>query len=128
MAEHNQADSLRILVIDDYAITAMMMRLMLEQYGHRVEVAHSGTAALEIARRFRPNVVFCDLALPDIDGHAIAAELRRDPTTAAVRLIAVSGYTDEETRRRSREAGFNLYLQKPINTDELERYCYGDVR
>jgi two-component system, OmpR family, response regulator len=66
-------------------------------------------------------MVLCNLGLPGMDGCAVAAELRRDPTTAAARLFAVTAYREKENRRRSRAAGFELHLTKPVNFVELER-------
>jgi CheY-like chemotaxis protein len=67
----------------------------------------------------RPDVVLCDIGLPGLDGYGVASALRRGPETAAVRLIAVTGYGDEEDRRRSREAGFDVHLVKPVDPERL---------
>jgi CheY-like chemotaxis protein len=115
----------RVLVVEDNVDAAETLRDLLELAGHQVEVAHDGFAGVESARAFQPEVVLCDLGLPGMDGYAVAAELRRDPATAA-RLIAVSGYGQEEDRRRSREAGFDLHLTKPVDPLELERLLAGD--
>jgi DNA-binding response OmpR family regulator len=106
---------LRVLIVDDEHDTADTMRILLESAGHEAEVAYSGRAALEAARRLRPDVVLCDLGLPGLDGLGVAAALRADPLTAGARLIAVSGYGQEEDVRRSLEAGFELHLIKPVN-------------
>jgi signal transduction histidine kinase/CheY-like chemotaxis protein len=111
----------RILVVEDNRDAAETLREVLELAGHEVAVAYEGPAGLEAAREFHPEVVLCDLGLPGMDGYAVAAELRRDPTTSATRLIAVSGYGQEEDRRRSLEAGFDRHLIKPVDLVELQR-------
>jgi CheY-like chemotaxis protein len=110
----------RILVVEDYRDGAEALRDLLELAGHEVAVAYSGPDGVAAARWFRPEVVLCDLALPGMDGCAVAAELRRDPTTAAARLLAITAYGEEEDRRRSRAAGFELHLTKPVDPEELE--------
>jgi CheY-like chemotaxis protein len=86
-----------------------------------VAVTHSGPEALEVAPQFRPEVVLCDLGLPGMNGYEVAAALRREPATAAAYLMALTGYGQEEDRRRSQEAGLDLHLTKPIDPDELLR-------
>jgi PAS domain S-box-containing protein len=112
---------LRILVVEDNRDAAETLRELLELSGCTVAVAHSGTSALQAARQFRPEVVLCDLGLPGMDGYQVAEQLRQDPTTARARLIAVSGYGQEEDQRRSREAGFDLHLTKPVEFAQIER-------
>lgn len=114
-------EHLRILVVEDNRDAAETLRDILEMFGHEVEVAYSGPAGVEAARQFRPEVVLCDLGLPGMDGYAVATELRRDPSTASAGIIAISGYGQEEDRRRSQEAGFDLHLTKPVDPAELQR-------
>jgi PAS domain S-box-containing protein len=117
----------RVLVVEDNLDAAETLRDLLELSGHEVAVAYSGTAGVDTARQFWPEVVLCDLGLPGMDGYAVAAELRRDPVTAAARLIAVTGYGQEEDRRHCREAGFDLCLTKPVDPTELERLLAADL-
>jgi signal transduction histidine kinase/CheY-like chemotaxis protein len=116
-----------ILVVEDNAAAAETLRDLLLQYGHHVEVAASGPAGLAAARRHPPDVVLCDLGLPEMDGYALARELRRYPETASARLIAVSGYGQPEDRRLSREAGFDGHLTKPIDFRDLQRLLAEDL-
>ncbi|MCK6530214.1 ATP-binding protein [Myxococcota bacterium] len=111
----------RVLVVEDQADAAYTLRTLLELDGHRVEVAHTGPEGVEAARRFRPDVVLCDIGLPGMDGYAVARALRRDPACAGMKLVAVSGYGQEEDRRRSREVGFDEHLTKPVDPADLER-------
>jgi signal transduction histidine kinase len=110
----------RILVVEDNADAAATMRDFLELSGHEVELAATGADGLEAARQFHPEVVLCDLGLPGMDGFEVAARLRRDPATASAKLIAVTGYGREEDRRRSKEAGFDLHLTKPVDPAQLK--------
>jgi PAS domain S-box-containing protein len=111
----------RVLVVEDNPDTAASLRLLLELWGHEVRVALTGPDGVEEARRFRPDVVLCDIGLPGLDGYGVARELRRHPETARVRLVAVSGYGQDEDRRRSHAAGFDQHLVKPAGADELRQ-------
>lgn len=114
-------ERLRVLVIDDNQDAADTLAELLALSDHDVEVAYSGPAGLAAAQRFQPEVVLCDLGLPGMDGFAVATTLRATPETRSAHLIAVSGYGQEEDRRRSREAGFELHLTKPVDPAAIER-------
>jgi CheY-like chemotaxis protein len=92
---------------------------LLESSGHEVAVAYSGHDGVQAAEQYRPDVVLCDIGLPGLDGYSVAGELRRHPATAKARLIAVTGYGQEEDRRRARQAGFDHHLTKPVDPDAL---------
>jgi CheY-like chemotaxis protein len=116
------AGTLRILVVEDSRDGAESLRMLLSLSGHEVRVAHTGPAAVEAAREFRPSVVLCDLGLPGgMSGYDVARALRQDPATAPARLIAVSGYGQPEDQARARAAGFDLHLTKPVDPGELQR-------
>jgi two-component system CheB/CheR fusion protein len=94
----------------------------LELSGHRVAVAYDGEAGVAMARDFRPDVVLCDIGLPDgLDGYAVAEALRRDPATASAYLVALTGYAQPEDQRRALTAGFDLHVPKPPDLAALER-------
>jgi signal transduction histidine kinase len=112
---------LRLLIIEDNRDAADSLQLFLMLLGHEVRATYTGPEGVAAAREWRPEVVLCDIGLPGLDGYGVARELRGDPATAAVRLIAVSGYASEEDRRRSREAGFDHHLVKPADPDVLLR-------
>jgi PAS domain S-box-containing protein len=116
---------LRILVIEDNRDTADSLQELLTLIGHQVEVAYAGPAGLELASRFRPDVVLCDIGLPGLDGFEVARALRRDPAARDAYLVAQSGYGQEEDRRRARAAGFDLHLRKPVGLAELQRILAG---
>jgi CheY-like chemotaxis protein len=110
-----------VLIVEDHRDAAESLRDLLELSGCTVQVANSGRRGVEAAREFRPDVVLCDLGLPEMNGYEVAAALRGDPITAGARLIAITGYGREEDQLRCRNAGFDLHLTKPVNFAELER-------
>ena len=117
----------RVLVVEDNLDAAETLRDLLELSGFEVEIAASGDAGVATARRFHPEVVLCDLGLPGMNGFEVAKALRHDPETAGSRLIALTGYGDDEDRRRSHAAGFDLHLTKPVDPGLLRRLLANDV-
>jgi PAS domain S-box-containing protein len=114
--EPDQAAHSRVLVVEDNIDAAQSLRMLLKMNGHEVAVAHDGPSALAAAGSFRPGLVLCDLGLPGgMSGYDVARALRQSPETAATPLIAISGYGREEDQHRSREAGFDLHLTKPVD-------------
>ena len=112
---------LRVLVVDDNAETAQSMSLMLGLWGHEVRVTYEGEMALDEARREPPEVVLLDIGMPGLDGYEVARRLRGQEGGGAPVLIALTGYGEEEDRRRAREAGFEYHLVKPVEPDELRK-------
>lgn len=106
----------RVLVVDDNVDAVETLAMLLREMGHDVEFALNGQAALDMARRFRPEFVFVDLAMPGIDGYEVARRIGREPGLDGVRIFALtgSGQRDDE-RRSSREAGCELHLVKPVD-------------
>jgi CheY-like chemotaxis protein/two-component sensor histidine kinase len=117
--EPSRAPSLRVLVVDDNVSSAQSLAKVLKLDGHEVQVTHDGATALDSVRWFRPEVVLMDIGLPGMDGYEVARRLRQDADLAAgiALLAAVTGYAEDEARRRSREAGFDHHLVKPIDPD-----------
>jgi PAS domain S-box-containing protein len=111
----------RVLVIEDHKDSADSLRLLLQVLGHEVRVAYTGTEGVKAAAAWLPEVVISDIGLPGLDGYGVAAELRKNPATARVLLVGVSGYGRDEDRRRAREAGFDHYLVKPASPEELQQ-------
>jgi CheY-like chemotaxis protein len=105
----------KVVVVEDNSDSAESLRRFLQLCGYQVYVAHSGEEGLAAVKQSHPDVVLCDIGLPDIDGFALAQALRNDPSTAAVRLIAVTAYGTDEDKERSREAGFQFHLVKPVD-------------
>jgi CheY-like chemotaxis protein len=115
-----QAPKRKLLVVDDNPDAARMLALLLRKLGHDVETASDGTAAIAFARRMRPDYVFLDLALPGVDGFRVAETLRADPAFEHMRIVAITGSGREEDRDRSRLAGIDLYLIKPVDPRFVE--------
>jgi PAS domain S-box-containing protein len=119
-AAETTAVSRNVLVIEDYADAAESLRLLLELAGHQVEVASNGLAGVEAARRLRPDVVLCDIGLAGgMDGYDVAHTLRAEPELGATYLVALTGYGQEEDRRRALEAGFDRHMTKPVDPAAL---------
>ena len=111
---------LQILIIDDQRDASYPMRKLLERVGHQVTVASDGPAGLEAARTLQPQLVLCDIGLPGgMNGYQVAEELRRDPRTKSAFLVAVTGYGQDEDRRKAAAAGFDRHLTKPVGHVEL---------
>jgi CheY-like chemotaxis protein len=89
--------------------------------GHPVQAVNDGPTALESARAFRPEVVLLDIGLPGMDGYEVASRLRSQAGARSLVLVAITGYGQEEDRRRSHEAGFDFHLVKPIDLEILKR-------
>jgi len=113
--------SLRVLVADDNRDAAETCAMLLQLSGHEVQVVHSGRAALEAAERFRPHVALLDIGMPELSGYDIASRIRAAPWGAQVTLIAVTGWGQEEDRRRALSSGFDRHLVKPIDPVLLEQ-------
>ncbi len=115
----------RVLVVDDNVDAARAFAEVASLWKHDVRVASNGAAALELAKSYHPDVVLLDIGLPGMSGYQVAKQLRREPEFAKTLLVAVTGYGQEEDRRRSREAGFNHHLVKPVAPDELHDLLTG---
>jgi K+-sensing histidine kinase KdpD len=106
---------LRVLVVEDNVDAALAMSQLLSQAGCDTEIAHDGPAALEAADGFCPQVVLLDIGLPGLDGYEVARRLRADSRHVGSRLIAISGYGQAQDQQRSRSAGFDHHLVKPVD-------------
>jgi two-component system, chemotaxis family, CheB/CheR fusion protein len=112
---------MRILVVDDSRDAADICATLLELSGHRVQTAYSGRRALELAEEFRPDLFLLDIGLPDIEGYQLARRIRAMPWGQAAQLVAITGWGQEEDRRRAAEAGFDHHLTKPVAAEALDR-------
>ncbi len=112
-------ESHAVLVIEDNADTRDVLKLMLEVEGATVETAADGEDGLRAAVRMRPDIVLCDIGLPDIDGFEVARRVRARGELAGVRLIALTGYGRAEDMREALTAGFEAHLTKPVNLEQL---------
>jgi PAS domain S-box-containing protein len=105
--------SLRVLVVDDNVDTVTTLALLVQESGHDVRTAYDGSAVLEAALDYRPNVVLLDIGLPGLNGFEVAKRLRQQPALQNAVLVAITGYGRESDRQRSQEAGFDHHLVKP---------------
>lgn len=111
----------RILVVDDNVGAAKMLAVLLKRLGpHEIAMAHDGPTTIEVAERFEPELILLDIGLPRMDGLAVAWNLRQRPKFHNTLIVALTGYGQEEDRRRSKEAGFDEHLVKPVGVQTLK--------
>jgi CheY-like chemotaxis protein len=115
----------RILLADDNVDFATSLGELLSARGHNVRIAHDGAEALREAEDFRPEVAFVDIGMPKVHGYEVARRMRAAPGTARTLLVAVTGWGQENDRRRAREAGFDRHLVKPVDPQEIEAILEG---
>ena len=115
----------RVLVVDDNADAAESIKLLLQSLGHQVHVTFDGAQAIEAATQFRPDVVLLDIGMPGLSGYEVARRLRSLRPEAGLRIVAVTGWGQEVDRQASKEAGFDVHLVKPVDTEVLQRAVSG---
>jgi CheY-like chemotaxis protein len=118
---------LKILVVDDNRDAASSLSTLASMMGHEVRVAFEGEKALEIASEFRPHTVLLDLGMPGMDGYEVCRRLREEPWGKPMKIVAVTGWGQDEDRRKSAECGFDLHLVKPVGPETLVELL-GDLR
>jgi CheY-like chemotaxis protein len=111
----------RILVADDNRDSARTLAMMLKFMGNEVRAAHDGQEAVDLAASYQPDVVLLDIGMPKLNGYDAARHIREQPWSRDVVLIALTGWGQEEDKRRSQEAGFDHHLVKPIEPVVLEK-------
>jgi CheY-like chemotaxis protein len=116
----------RVLIVDDNRDAAQSLAMLVELLGNDVSVAFDGAEALDRATAFHPTIVLLDLSMPGMSGFEVARRLREQPGLAPVRLVALSGRSEDEYRRRSAAAGFDDHLVKPIDLPTLQRVLGSD--
>ena len=109
----------RILIVEDDDDTQGMVRFLLEYKGYEVLLAKDGKQGLEIAHQEKPDLILLDLAMPEMDGWVVAQQLKSDPDTKAIPVIAVTAYTMSSDRRRALDAGCDGFIGKPMNVPEF---------
>lgn len=113
----------KILVVDDNRDAATVLGVMLESLGHDVRTVFDGAHAIELASSFEPEIVLLDIGMPGLDGYETASRMRKAPWGADAVLIALTGWGQNEDKRRSRDAGFDRHLVKPVDFDTLQKLC-----
>jgi CheY-like chemotaxis protein len=112
---------LQILVADDSVDAATSLGMLLELHGHEVRISHDGAAAVAAVAEARPDVVLLDIGMPRMNGYEAARHIRAMPGGDSIRLVAVTGWGQAEDRRRTREAGFDAHVTKPVAFEELQQ-------
>lgn len=116
--------SRKVLVVDDNADAADTLEMLLQVLGHTTRVASDGPSALEIFEEFHPDIVLLDIGLPGMNGYEVARRLRTRQGRG-LRIVAVTGWGQAEDRKQSAEAGFDLHLVKPVETEQLQAILAG---
>jgi CheY-like chemotaxis protein len=110
----------RVLLIEDHIDAVRSLAFLLEDMGHEVDYAINGYAGIEKARQFRPDFVLLDIGLPGMDGFEVCRRLKLEPVLGRTRIIAITAWAQEEHRVRSKAAGCELHLVKPVPVRLLE--------
>jgi DNA-binding response OmpR family regulator len=112
----------RILVVEDNDDIAESLGAFLAMDGHTVSIAQDGAVALEMLRTFEPEIVLLDIGLPGMDGYQVARRMRAETSRKDLIIVAMSGYGEEQHRRKSLEAGCDDHLVKPVQPDTLRNF------
>jgi CheY-like chemotaxis protein len=115
----------RVLVVDDNVDSATSLAMMLQLMGHEVRTAHDGLQGIDVASEFRPDVILLDIGMPKLNGYDACRRIREQPWGKDVAIIALTGWGQEEDKRRSKEAGFNFHMVKPVEPAALEKLLSG---
>jgi CheY-like chemotaxis protein len=118
---HSEGTTRHVLVIEDNHDAAEALSTLLELEGHVVDLAYDGPQGLARARESHPDVVICDIGLPEMSGLDVARAMRADPGLAPVTLVALTGYAQPEDVARAKDAGFDRHLAKPLELDVLRQ-------
>lgn len=110
----------RILIVDDNHDVADSLGMLLELMGYGIKIVYNGMAALESLTTYKPSLVLLDVGMPGMDGYEVARQIRQQSVYQSLPLIALTGWGQEEDRKRTKEAGFDYHMVKPVNPDELE--------
>jgi CheY-like chemotaxis protein len=115
----------RILVVDDNQDSADSLAMLLQLSGHEVHTAHDGLEAVEAATQLQPDMILLDIGLPGLDGYEAARRIRGQQRDKDLKLVALTGWGQEEDRRRSEEAGFDAHMVKPVDLATLSNLLVG---
>jgi CheY-like chemotaxis protein len=108
-----------VLIADDNVDAASSLAILLQSVGHAVEIAHDGLAAVELAGRFHPEVAILDIGMPHMDGYETARRIRGITALQDCLLVALTGWGQDDDKRRARAAGFDAHLTKPVDPEEF---------
>mgnify|MGYP002625041607 CR=1 FL=1 len=119
-AANEERHSLRVLVVDDNAAAATMLRMVVQAAGHQVRTAGDGEEAVQSAGEFHPDVVLMDIGMPKMNGYDAAQHIRRQPWGKQMVLVALTGWGQDDDRQKTKDAGFDHHLVKPAKSADLE--------
>jgi PAS domain S-box-containing protein len=114
----------RVLVVDDNHDSANSLAMLLRIKGHEIRTAHDGVEAIQAAATFRPHLVLLDIGMPKMNGYDAAREMRKHPWGAAMKLVAMTGWGQDDDKRKAAEAGFDVHLTKPINPTAVDELLF----
>jgi CheY-like chemotaxis protein len=115
----------RVLVVDDNKDAAVSLAMMLKLMGNEAKTAHDGLEALDVAAVHRPDLILLDIGMPRLNGYDTARQIRQQPWGKGIVLVALTGWGQDEDRRKSQDAGFDAHMTKPIEPVELEKLLAG---
>ena len=115
----------RILVVDDTQASAKMLSLLLQSLGQEVEICNDGPSALTKVLEYQPALIFLDIAMPGMTGYEVAKQLKANPLTAAIVLVAMTGFGQASDRQQAFDCGFNHHLLKPASLAALKEVIRG---
>jgi CheY-like chemotaxis protein len=118
----------KILVADDDQDSAESLALLFQLMGHDVRAAQSGLAAIDVAAEFRPDLIVLDIGMPGLDGYEVCRRIRQHDWAQTIVIAALTGWSRDEDRDRSEQAGFNHFLVKPVDPKALEDLIAGLMR
>ena len=118
----------KILVADDDQDSAESLALLFQLMGHDVRAAQSGLAAIDVAAEFRPDLIVLDIGMPGLDGYEVCRRIRQHDWAQTIVIAALTGWSRDEDRDRSEQAGFNHFLVKPVDPKALEELIAGLMR
>lgn len=117
----------RVLIVEDNLDTGEMYRMLIELSGHEALIAENGLLGLEMLKTTHPDIALVDIGLPGMDGYEIARRFRAEPNGDRVLLVALTGYGSSADRDRSRQAGFDMHLLKPVDPEALKSLLDGSA-
>ena len=116
---HNRSSSKRILIVDDDAQVQKLLTVMLSSKKYKTETASSGFEAGAKVVKFKPDLIILDLIMPEMSGFEVCRQIKKDPETSHIKILAFTGYDSKESRDRIMEAGADDYMVKPVEKDVL---------
>jgi len=117
----NIADTKRVMVVDDSVNAAQVMGWMFELiHGHEVQLAHDGASSIAIAMKFRPHLIMLDIGMPGMTGYEICRAMRQEPVLKDTIIVAQTGWGEKKHRQRTKEAGFDNHLVKPVTLEDIQ--------